>query len=50
MLGQSERVIIDLLAQTADVVPDLVIYLRQLLLGLLRHLHYVELGVDVTWG
>ena len=50
MLGQSERVIVDLLAQAADVVPDLVLDLGQLLLCLLRHLNHIELRVDVTCG
>ena len=48
MLGQSECVIVDLLAQAADVVPDLVLYLGQLLLGLLCHLHHIELRVNIT--
>ena len=49
VLGQSEGVIEDLFAQLTDVVADLVLDLGQLGLGLLRHLHDVELGVDVAW-
>ena len=48
-MSEAESVAIDLLAEAADIVPDLVIYLGQLLLRFLGHLHYVKLGVYVTW-
>ena len=48
MLGQSEGVVEDLLAELADVVANLVLDLGQLCLGLLSHLDHVELGVDVA--
>ena len=50
VLGQTERVVVNLLAQAADVVPDLVLDLGQLLLGLLRDLDHIKLGIDVAWG
>ena len=50
MLSEAESVAIDLLAEAADIVPDLVIYLGQLLLRFLGHLHYVKLRVHVTYG
>ena len=49
MLREAESVAIDLLAEAADVVSDLVIYLGELLLGFLRHLNHVKLWVYVTW-
>ena len=49
MLGQSEGVVEDLLAELADVVANLVLDLGQFGLGLLSHLDHVELGVDVAW-
>ena len=48
MLCESECVVVDLLAEPADEVPDLVLDLGQLGLGLLRDLDHVELGVDVA--
>ena len=48
VLGQSEGVVEDLLAELADVVANLVLDLGQLCLGLLSHLDHVELGVDVA--
>jgi hypothetical protein len=48
VLGKAKGVAVDLLAEAADVVTDLVVYLGQLLLRLLRHLNHVELGINVT--
>lgn len=48
MLSKRERVLVHLLTQAADVVPDVVLYLRQLGLRLLGHLDDVVGGVDVS--
>ena len=49
MLGQSEGVFVRLFAKFANEISDQIEDLRQLRLCLLRHLHHVELGVDVAW-
>ena len=63
MLRQTKSVIVDLkdciyltisanqthlFAQSTNVISNLVFNLGQLLLGFLRHLHHVELRVNVT--
>ena len=49
MLRQPEGVVVELLAEAADEVPDAVLNLGQLSLGLLRDLNHVELGINVAW-
>ena len=48
VLSQTEGVQESLLTEPADVVTNHVLYLSKGLLGLFRHLHDVQLRVDVT--
>jgi len=48
VLRQSKGIIVDLLAELANVVADLVLDLGQLGLCLLRHFNYVKLWINVT--
>ena len=48
MLGETEGVVVDLLAEPADEVADLVLDLGQLGLRLWSHLHQVHGRVDVA--
>ena len=48
MLCQSKGVTINLLAQATDIVPYLVLYLGQLLLGFFRHFDNIKLWVNVA--
>ena len=50
MLGKSECVVVDLLAEPADEVSDLVLDLGQLGLRLGRHLHQVHRRVNVAYN
>ena len=48
MLREPECVVVDLLAESADEVADLVLDLGELGLRLRSHLHQVHRGVDVA--
>ncbi len=49
VLRQTEGIIVELFAEPAHEVSDLVLDLSQLCLGLLSHLDHVELRIDVAW-